>query len=110
MNQVHFLTKNFGKYDTSSIGSYMNVGGFEALRRVAVQRPQQPGFEPGRDVGPIAAGRCRLAEAGVREITLLGQNVNGWHGEGQCFGERVNHGCILERDKAPGQPHSKSVA
>ena len=33
MNQVHFLTKNFGKYDTSSIGSYMNVGGFEALRK-----------------------------------------------------------------------------
>ena len=32
MNHVHFLTKNFGKYDTSSIGSYMNVGGFEALR------------------------------------------------------------------------------
>ena len=31
--QVHFLTKNFGKYDTSSIGSYMNVGGFEALRK-----------------------------------------------------------------------------
>src|SRR5690606_35368755 len=24
----------------------------------------------------------RLAEAGVRELTLLGQNVNAWHGEG----------------------------
>ena len=30
--QVKFLTKNFGQYDTSSIGSYMNIGGFEALR------------------------------------------------------------------------------
>ena len=41
MNQVHFLTKNFGKYDTSSIGSYMNVGGFEALRKVVMMDPEE---------------------------------------------------------------------
>ena len=38
--QVHFLTKNFGKYDTSSIGSYMNVGGFEALRKAVTMDPE----------------------------------------------------------------------
>ena len=39
--QVHFLTKNFGKYDTSSIGSYMNVGGFEALRKAVMMDPEK---------------------------------------------------------------------
>ena len=33
MEQVRFLTQNFGRYDTSSIGSYMNIGGFSALRK-----------------------------------------------------------------------------
>ena len=33
MENVRFLTQNFGRYDTSSIGSYMNVGGFSALRK-----------------------------------------------------------------------------
>lgn len=41
MNQVHFLTKNFGKYDTSSIGSYMNVGGFEALRKAVTMDQEE---------------------------------------------------------------------
>ena len=30
----------------------------------------------------IVAEAEKLAEAGVREVTLLGQNVNAWHGEG----------------------------
>ncbi len=30
---IHFITKNFDKYDVSSIGSYMNIGGFEALKK-----------------------------------------------------------------------------
>src|SRR5690606_20804793 len=30
----------------------------------------------------IVAEAERLAESGVREVTLLGQNVNAWHGEG----------------------------
>ena len=30
---IRFLTRNFGQYDTSSIGSYMKIGGFEALRQ-----------------------------------------------------------------------------
>ncbi|HBT79274.1 MAG: SLBB domain-containing protein [Selenomonas sp.] len=32
-NKVSFLTQNFGKYDTSSIDSYMKIGGFSALRK-----------------------------------------------------------------------------
>ena len=30
---VSFITKNFGKYDVSSIGSYMECGGFDALKK-----------------------------------------------------------------------------
>ena len=33
MQASKFLTANFGRYDTSSIGSYMNIGGFTALRK-----------------------------------------------------------------------------
>ena len=33
MQACKFLTANFGRYDTSSIGSYMNIGGFTALRK-----------------------------------------------------------------------------
>ena len=38
---VHFLTKNFGRYDTSSIGSYMRIGGFEALRKAVNTDPKE---------------------------------------------------------------------
>ena len=31
--ELHFITRNFKKYDTASIGSYMSIGGFDALRR-----------------------------------------------------------------------------
>ena len=33
METIKFLTQNFGRYDTSSIRSYMNIGGFSALRK-----------------------------------------------------------------------------
>ena len=35
----------------------------------------------------IVAEAERLAAAGVREVTLLGQNVNAWHGEGPDGGD-----------------------
>ena len=38
--------------------------------------------EVSRPVRQIVAEAEKLAAAGVREITLLGQNVNAWHGEG----------------------------
>ena len=33
MSNVHFLTENFGKYDVFSIDSYIEAGGFEALKK-----------------------------------------------------------------------------
>ena len=44
--------------------------------------PDPRGSEISRPVAQIVAEAEKLAEAGVREVTLLGQNVNAWHGEG----------------------------
>ncbi|MGQ2904714.1 MAG: tRNA (N6-isopentenyl adenosine(37)-C2)-methylthiotransferase MiaB [Neoaquamicrobium sediminum] len=44
--------------------------------------PYTRGSEVSRPVSQLVAEAERLAEAGVREVTLLGQNVNAWHGEG----------------------------
>src|SRR5205814_219883 len=43
--------------------------------------PYTRGAEVSRPVGKIVAEAERLADAGVREITLVGQNVNAYHGE-----------------------------
>jgi len=45
--------------------------------------PYTRGVEVSRPLHQIMLEARRLVEAGVREITLLGQNVNGWHGEGE---------------------------
>ncbi|WP_173645109.1 tRNA (N6-isopentenyl adenosine(37)-C2)-methylthiotransferase MiaB [Polycladidibacter stylochi] len=44
--------------------------------------PYTRGAEVSRSVDQIVGEAQRLAAAGVREVTLLGQNVNGWHGQG----------------------------
>jgi len=44
--------------------------------------PYTRGAEVSRPVDRIHQEAERLASAGVREITLLGQNVNAWHGKG----------------------------
>ena len=44
--------------------------------------PYTRGAEVSRPAAKIVAEAERLAGAGVREITLIGQNVNGYHGEG----------------------------
>jgi tRNA-2-methylthio-N6-dimethylallyladenosine synthase len=44
--------------------------------------PYTRGAEYSRPAADILAEARRLAAAGAREITLLGQNVNAWHGDG----------------------------
>ena len=44
--------------------------------------PYTRGAEFSRPVAQIMAEVERLAEAGVRDVTLIGQNVNAYHGEG----------------------------
>ena len=44
--------------------------------------PYTRGAEVSRPVEQILREAEQLAGAGVRELTLLGQNVNAWHGEG----------------------------
>jgi tRNA-2-methylthio-N6-dimethylallyladenosine synthase len=44
--------------------------------------PYTRGAEVSRPVAKIVAEAKRLIAAGVREITLIGQNVNAYHGEG----------------------------
>ena len=44
--------------------------------------PYTRGAEASRPARSVLAEARRLVEAGARELTLLGQNVNAWHGEG----------------------------
>jgi tRNA-2-methylthio-N6-dimethylallyladenosine synthase len=58
--------------------------------------PYTRGAEVSRPVARIIAEARRLAEAGVRELTLIGQNVNAFHGEDEN-GEVWSLGRLLER-------------
>jgi tRNA-2-methylthio-N6-dimethylallyladenosine synthase len=58
--------------------------------------PYTRGAEVSRPVAQILAEVARLADAGVREITLIGQNVNAYHGDGPD-GRPCKLGRLLER-------------
>lgn len=64
--------------------------------------PYTRGSEVSRPVAQILAEAERLAAAGVREVTLLGQNVNAWHGAGPD-GKEWGLGRLLHRlSEIPG--------
>jgi tRNA-2-methylthio-N6-dimethylallyladenosine synthase len=58
--------------------------------------PYTRGAEVSRSVKQIVAEAEQMADQGVREITLLGQNVNAWHGEG-AEGKAWGLGRLLRR-------------
>jgi tRNA-2-methylthio-N6-dimethylallyladenosine synthase len=64
--------------------------------------PYTRGAEVSRPVEKVAAEVERLAVAGVREVTLIGQNVNAYHGQG-ANGRPSTLGQLLHRlARVPG--------
>jgi tRNA-2-methylthio-N6-dimethylallyladenosine synthase len=58
--------------------------------------PYTRGAEYSRPAADVEAEARRLAELGVRELTLLGQNVNAYHGAGDS-GETISLAALVAR-------------
>jgi tRNA-2-methylthio-N6-dimethylallyladenosine synthase len=63
--------------------------------------PYTRGAEISRPFKDLLAEMKRLVDAGAREVTLLGQNVNAWRGEDAKGGAIGLDGLIRELDKLP---------
>jgi tRNA-2-methylthio-N6-dimethylallyladenosine synthase len=64
--------------------------------------PYTRGAEVSRPADAIVAEAERLAAQGVREITLLGQNVNAWHGAGRDGNAWGLGGLLFRLAEVPG--------
>ena len=64
--------------------------------------PYTRGAEVSRPVAKIIDDVKRLADNGVREITLIGQNVNAYHGEGPDGRPGRSASCCIGWPKSTG--------
>ena len=64
--------------------------------------PYTRGAEASRPAASVIAEARRLVASGARELTLLGQNVNAWHGEGPDGAPRTLGWLMRELAEIPG--------
>jgi tRNA-2-methylthio-N6-dimethylallyladenosine synthase len=64
--------------------------------------PYTRGAEASRPAASVIAEASRLVASGARELTLLGQNVNAWHGEGPDGAPRTLGWLMRELAEIPG--------
>ena len=64
--------------------------------------PYTRGAETSRPVAKVLAEIARLADAGAREFTLLGQNVNAYHGRTRTAGAPASPTCSTRAAQFPG--------